>query len=160
MAPPPGPISAGILLYRLVGDVVEVMIAHPGGPFWANKHEGAWSIPKGLIEPGEDPETAARREFAEETGAAAPEVLIDLGAVVQRAGKTVCAYAGEGDLDTASVVSNLIAIPWPPRSGRTIEVPEIDRMVWVSLDEARLLLNRAQAVLIDRLVDHLGTGRR
>ncbi|MDQ3782242.1 MAG: NUDIX domain-containing protein [Actinomycetota bacterium] len=155
------PVSAGVLMYRIGGDgEVEVLIGHPGGPFWARKDAGAWTIPKGLANGDEDLEAAARREFTEETGAAAPQDLVDLGVVVQRAGKRVHAFAGEGDLDPATVVSNLVSVTWPPRSGRTIEVPEIDRVSWVSLDEARRLLNPAQAGLVDRLADHLRTRDR
>jgi predicted NUDIX family NTP pyrophosphohydrolase len=159
-AVPIQPVSCGLLLYRRHGDSVEVLIAHPGGPFWAKKDVGAWTIPKGLAELGEDEEQAARREFTEETGAAAPAELVDLGTVVQKAGKTVHAFAGEGDLDPAAAVSNMVTIAWPPRSGRTIEVPEVDRVVWVAPGEARRLLNPAQGPLVDRLVSHLATSLR
>ncbi len=159
-AVPVQPVSCGVLLYRLAGGSVEVLIAHPGGPFWAKKDAGAWTIPKGLAEPGEDEERAARREFTEETGATAPVELVDLGTVRQKAGKTVHAFAGEGDLDPAAAVSNVVTVVWPPRSGRTIEVPEVDRVAWVAPDEARRLLNPAQAPLVDRLVSHLATSLR
>ncbi len=154
------PVSCGVLLYRLAGAAIEVLIAHPGGPFWAKRDEGAWSIPKGLVEGEEDPETAARREFAEELGLPAPEVLHDLGTVVQKAGKTVHAFAGEGDVDPAAVVSNVVTIKWPPGSTGSLEIPEIDRVAWVGPDDARRLLNPAQAALVDRLLDQLKSDLR
>ncbi len=158
---PSQPVSCGLLLYRRDGDAIEVLIAHPGGPFWEKKDVGASrSVPKGLAEPGEDPEQAARREFAEETGATAPVHLVDLGTVVQKAGKTVHAFAGEGDLDPAGIVSNAVRITWPPRSGRTLDVPEVDRVAWVGPEEAHRLLNPAQAPLVDRLLSHLGSSLR
>jgi predicted NUDIX family NTP pyrophosphohydrolase len=154
------PISCGVLLYRRAEAVIEVLIAHPGGPFWAKRDEGAWSIPKGLAEAGEDPETAARREFAEELGLPAPDVLVDLGTLVQKAGKTVHAFAGEGDVDPATIVSNVVTIRWPPGSTGTRQVPEIDRVAWVAPDDARRLLNPAQVALVDRLLDHLNPDLR
>jgi predicted NUDIX family NTP pyrophosphohydrolase len=160
MAAVPKPISYGILLYRRTGGTIEVLIAHPGGPFWAKRDEGAWSIPKGLAEAGEGAEAAARREFAEEIGVPAPDRLVDLGTVVQKAGKTVHAFAGEGQVDPAFVASNLVTVEWPPRSARLIEVPEIDRVAWVSPDDARRLLNPAQGPLVDRLLDHLAADLR
>ena len=123
-------ISAGILLYRKRPAGVEVLLVHPGGPFWRKKDEAAWSIPKGLAEDGEDLGAAARREFLEETGAVVSGEFIDLGAHRQPGGKTVVAFACEGDFDPARLSSNMFAMEWPPRSGRTTEFPEVDRAGW------------------------------
>ena len=147
--------SAGVLLFRRRTGVLEVLIAHPGGPFWANRDEGAWSIPKGEIDDGEDPEEAAKREFAEEIGVAPEGELVSLGSATQRAGKTVLAWAMEGDFDPADLVSNDFSIEWPPRSGRMASFPEIDRVAWVTAQEAARRLNPAQVVFIDRLIAHL-----
>jgi predicted NUDIX family NTP pyrophosphohydrolase len=148
--------SAGILLYRAGDGGPEVLLVHPGGPFWAKKDLGAWSIPKGEYEPGEDPQACALREFEEETGTALPEqALVELGAVVQKAGKEVTAWAARGDLDPATVRSNSFTMQWPPRSGREQEFPEIDRAEWFALDEARAKLVAAQAELLDRLVERV-----
>jgi predicted NUDIX family NTP pyrophosphohydrolase len=149
-------VSAGIALYRTTADGPEVLIAHPGGPLWANRNEGAWSIPKGLVDPGEDLEAAARREFAEETGHLPSGPAHDLGTVRLRSGKVVHGFAVEGDLDPAHVVSNTFPLEWPPRSGRYVETPEIDRVAWCPPDEAKRLVNPAQAELIDRLMAWLG----
>jgi predicted NUDIX family NTP pyrophosphohydrolase len=144
--------SAGILLYRRAGEGLEVLLVHPGGPFWAKKDLGAWSIPKGEHDEGEDALAAALREFAEETGTALPPgALADLGTVKQRAGKVIQAWAAEGDLDAAAVRSNTFSMEWPPRSGRTREFPEIDRAAWFGLAEARERINPAQAAFLDRL---------
>jgi len=140
--------SAGVLLRRPSG---EVLLVHPGGPFWSKRDEGAWSIPKGEYADGEDPEAAARREFAEELGVDAPASLTDLGTVRQKNGKEVRAFLASGDLDVAAVVSNTFTMEWPPRSGRTAEFPEIDRAAWFSLDEARAKVNPAQAAFLERL---------
>ncbi|MHB1931219.1 MAG: NUDIX domain-containing protein, partial [Acidimicrobiales bacterium] len=150
--------SAGLLLYRLrpPGEV-EVLLVHPGGPAWAKRDIGAWSVPKGELDPGEDPAAAAEREFAEELGTASPTGRrLDLGQVTQASGKVVTAWAAEGDLDTSAVVSNLFEMEWPPRSGRRASFPEVDRAEWFTLDEARRQINPAQEVLLDRLRDHLG----
>jgi predicted NUDIX family NTP pyrophosphohydrolase len=149
--------SAGILLYRLSGrGSIEVLIAHPGGPAWANRDTGAWSIPKGELEDGEAAWAVARREFEEETGHAAPAGKpIELGEVRQRSGKVVEAWALEGDLDPAAAVSNTFALEWPPRSGRWITIPEVDRVEWVSPEGARERLNPAQIVFVERLLDAL-----
>lgn len=153
-----GVISAGILLHRTVDGRLELLIAHPGGPFWANKDEGAWSIPKGLVEEGEDPALAAVREFTEETGCAVdPEALEPLGSVTLRSRKTVVAFAVEGSCDPAAITSNTFEIEWPPRSGRRRSFPEIDRVEWVSPEEARTRLNAAQRPLVDRLMNALGS---
>lgn len=150
--------SAGILLYR-VGEGIEVLLVHPGGPYWANRTEGAWSIPKGEYDPdSEDGLAAAIREFAEELGSPPPVgEYIALGDVTQRAGKVVSAWAVEGDLDAASIVSNTFEIEWPPGSGRTEEFPEIDRAEWFDLDVARAAINPAQSTFLDRLVDVRGS---
>lgn len=147
--------SAGILLYRR-RDAVEVWIAHMGGPFWARKDEGAWTIPKGEPSPGEDPFETALREFAEELGVPAPSSdPLPLGDVKQSGGKVVTAWALEGDLDASAIASNLVEIAWPPRSGRTLLVPELDRAGWFSPDEARRLVVKAQAAFVDRLEELL-----
>jgi predicted NUDIX family NTP pyrophosphohydrolase len=144
--------SAGIVLYRVGDGGLEVLLVHPGGPFWAKKDLGAWSIPKGEYEPDEDPQACALREFEEETGAQLPATeLIELGAVVQKGGKEVTAWAARGDLDPASVRSNTFTMQWPPRSGREQEFPEVDRAQWFALDEARAKIVSAQAELLDRL---------
>jgi predicted NUDIX family NTP pyrophosphohydrolase len=144
--------SAGILLHRRGDAGVEVLLVHPGGPFWARKDLGAWSIPKGELDEHEDPRACAAREFAEETGTQLPDgALEDLGSVKLKSGKVVVAFAVAGDLDAATVVSNTFELEWPPRSGRTQTVPEIDRAEWFSLDAAREKLNPAQAAFVDRL---------
>jgi predicted NUDIX family NTP pyrophosphohydrolase len=149
--------SAGILLYRLRDGEPEVLIVHPGGPFWARKDAGAWSIPKGEYDDGEDPHACALREFEEETGTLLdPDELADLGEVRLRSGKQVTAWAVEGDLDADTVVSNTFEMEWPPRSGRRQEFPEVDRAGWFALDEARAKLNPAQGAFLDRLRDLLG----
>jgi predicted NUDIX family NTP pyrophosphohydrolase len=149
--------SAGILLYRLPGDAPEVLLVHPGGPFWARKDRGAWSIPKGEYEQGDDPRACALREFEEELGTPLPSAaLADLGTITQRAGKLVTAWAAEGDFDTARVHSNSFTMEWPPKSGVVREFPEIDRAEWFEIAEARQRIIPAQAELLDRLLAHLG----
>jgi predicted NUDIX family NTP pyrophosphohydrolase len=145
--------SAGILLYRRSGGALNVLLVHPGGPFWARRDEGVWSIPKGEYEDGsEEPLVAARREFAEELGSPAPDgEPIELGEVTQRAGKRVHAWALEGDLDASAIVSNTCFVEWPPRSGRQLEIPEVDRAEWLSPADARAKINPAQVALLDRL---------
>jgi predicted NUDIX family NTP pyrophosphohydrolase len=148
--------SAGILLFRRGSGGVEVLLVHPGGPFWSRRDEAAWSIPKGECADGEDPMAAARREFEEETGTAPPPgALVELGEVRQRSGKRVTAWAAEGDLDPAAVVSNTFVLEWPPRSGRMQEYPEVDRAAWFGAEEARRRLVPAQAAFVDRLLEHL-----
>jgi predicted NUDIX family NTP pyrophosphohydrolase len=130
---------------------------HPGGPFWARRDAGAWSIPKGEYDEGEDPRACALREFEEETGTAlAPGALVDLGSVKQKGGKVVSAWAAEGDLDAEAVRSNTFTMEWPPRSGRTAEFPEIDRAGWFDGAAAREKLVSAQTELLDRLLERLG----
>lgn len=148
--------SAGIVLYRVSGSDLEVLIAHPGGPYWARKDNGAWSIPKGIVELHEDPKTTARREFIEEIGPDPGEPQIDLGQVKMRGGKIVVAWAVEGDFDPADLDSNEVEIEFPWRSGRKIRFPEIDRVMWAKPQVARKKLNPAQGPLVDRLVETLG----
>ena len=145
--------SAGILLWRRgSGGAVEVLLVHPGGPYWAKKDLGAWSIPKGEYDDDEDPRACARREFAEETGTTLPEgALTELGSVRLASGKSVVAFAAPGELDPGTVRSNRFELEWPPRSGRIQAFPEIDRAAWFGLEEARERLNPAQAAFVDRL---------
>jgi predicted NUDIX family NTP pyrophosphohydrolase len=144
-------ISAGILMYRDGAAGMEVLLAHPGGPFWRNRDLGAWSIPKGEFHGVEDPEAAARREFAEELGVELTGPLQPLGQLRQRGGKTVIAYASKGTLDVANVRSNQIPIEWPPRTGRIIYVSEIDRAAWFELPLARKKILASQEPFLDRL---------
>jgi predicted NUDIX family NTP pyrophosphohydrolase len=144
--------SAGILLHRERDGRREVLLVHPGGPFWARKDAGAWSIPKGEYGDGEDPQACARREFEEELGTPLDAgELTELGSVRQRNGKVVVAFAAEGDLDAASILSNTFELEWPPRSGTIREFPEVDRAAWFDLETAREKLIPAQAALLDRL---------
>ncbi|MEA2382315.1 MAG: hypothetical protein QOH72_2286 [Solirubrobacteraceae bacterium] len=146
--------SAGILLHRRRAGAHEVLLVHPGGPFWANKDAGAWSIPKGEYEDGEEPRAAALREFAEELGTPPPDgELVALGEVRQRSGKVVTAWALAGDADADVARSNTFTMEWPPRSGEMREFPEVDRAAWFSLDEARERILPAQAPLLDRLAE-------
>lgn len=146
--------SAGILLYRRTADgTLELLIAHMGGPFWARKDAGAWSIPKGEIENGEEALAVARREFEEELGSAPPPVeLFDLGEITQRNGKRVVVFAGEADFDPDAIRSNTFAMEWPRGSGTLRDFPEVDRAAWVSPDEARGKLVSGQAEFVDRLI--------
>ena len=144
--------SAGILLYRHGDDGPEVLLVHPGGPFFARRDDGAWSIPKGLYEDDEEPLAAARREFAEELGSPCPDgPTLELGEIRQKNGKRVTAWAVEGDLDAEAITSNTFELEWPPRSGRRQEFPEVDRVAWFTLDAARVKILAAQAPLLDRL---------
>ena len=148
--------SAGLLLYRRSGTEVEVLIAHPGGPFWVRKDDGAWSIPKGEYYVGEDPWQAATREFAEELGLAPPDgERIELGDVRQSGGKVVTAFAVRADLDVSGARSNTVEMEWPRGSGRTLEFPEIDRVEWVPLEVAQVKLLEGQTPLLARLREHL-----
>lgn len=152
------PRSAGILLFRRDGGEVRFLLVHPGGPFWAKKDAGAWSIPKGGIEDEEEPRACAIRELEEELGEAPeldPEELIELGRVKQKAGKVVEAWAAEGEFDPAALASNTFAMEWPPRSGKRQEFPEVDRAEWFDLETAREKILPAQAEFLDRLLEHL-----
>jgi predicted NUDIX family NTP pyrophosphohydrolase len=149
--------SAGLLLFRRTGLQVEVLLVHPGGPFWAKKDEGAWSIPKGEFAEGEDPLDAARREFEEETGRAISGDSLPLTPVRQAGGKTVHAWAIESDFDVATLKSNTFSMEWPPRSGRHQEFPEIDRACWFSLPDARRKILNGQEPLLLELERRLGT---
>jgi predicted NUDIX family NTP pyrophosphohydrolase len=145
--------SAGIVLHRSGAAGVEVLLVHPGGPFWARKDAGAWSIPKGEYEDGEDPLACALREFEEETGTRLDATdVVELGSVRQKSGKQVTAWAVAGDLDPATVRSNTFAMEWPPRSGRQAEFPEVDRAEWFGVEVAREKLVSGQVELLDRLV--------
>lgn len=146
-------------MFRQDRGEIEVLIGHPGGPFWASKDEGAWSVPKGMVEPGEDTEQAARREFQEETGLElGGGGMIPLGSVVLKSGKEVVAWAISGVVDTAGATSNTVTVEWPRGSGRSITFPEIDRLLWCSLTEAGIRLNPAQRPFLARLVKSLDRG--
>jgi predicted NUDIX family NTP pyrophosphohydrolase len=151
--------SAGLLLYRRRDGAVELLLVHPGGPLWARRDAGAWSIPKGEVGEGEDPRAVALREFEEETGHPPPRgELVALGEVRQRGGKLVTAWAAAGDLDPAAITSNTFTLEWPPRSGRRREFPEVDRAGWFDPATAREKLLATQAELVDRLLTALGEG--
>ena len=150
--------SAGILLYRLAGGSLEVLLVHPGGPLWAKKDLGVWSIPKGEPDDGEDLRDCALREMGEELGsppALSADELVELGTVRQKSGKVVHGWAAEADFDPAALRSNSFAMEWPPRSGVEREFPEVDRAEWFDPDTARLKINPAQVAFVDRLLDHL-----
>jgi predicted NUDIX family NTP pyrophosphohydrolase len=143
--------SAGVLLFRRVVGEIEVLLAHPGGPFWKNKDDGAWSIPKGECADNEDPLAAAKREFAEETGFTPSGDFVPLGEIRQPGGKVVSAWAVEGDFDTKLLRSNTFSMPWPPGSGKMREFPEIDRAEWFTLEVARRKILKGQAEFLERL---------
>lgn len=147
-----GKQSAGILLYRRTAGVLQVFLVHPGGPFFKKKDTGAWSIPKGEISDNEEPLAAAKREFFEETGQQVDGRFIKLGPVTLKSGKTVYAWAVEGDIDHETIFSNLFEMEWPPKSGKKQSFPEIDKAAWFNCDEARLKINPAQAALIESLI--------
>jgi predicted NUDIX family NTP pyrophosphohydrolase len=154
----PAKQSAGVLLFRRRGAAPEFLLVHPGGPYWSKRDEGSWSIPKGGIEDGEDPRDTALRELGEELGPAPkldPGELIELGAIRQKAGKVVEAWAAEADFDAEALASNTFEMEWPPRSGRTAEFPEVDRAEWFDPETARRKILAAQAELLDRLLAHL-----
>jgi len=143
--------SAGILAFRKTNGRIEVLLVHPGGPFWRNKDLGAWSIPKGEYGADEIPEDVARREFHEELGIELTQAVIPLGDIKQRGGKTVTAFAAEAHLDVSNIASNHFEIEWPPRSGQRREFPEVDRAEWFDIAAGRARINEAQAELLDRL---------
>ncbi|OCB25926.1 NTP pyrophosphohydrolase [Mycobacterium malmoense] len=148
-------LSAGVLLYRTRDGVVEVLIAHPGGPFWARKDNGAWSIPKGEYAEGEDPWAAAQREFSEELGLSVPAGhRLDLGQLKQSGGKVVTAFAVRGNLDVSDARSNTFELEWPKGSGTVREFPEVDRVGWFSVAQARVKLLKGQLGFLDRLMAH------
>ncbi|HET7231134.1 MAG TPA: NUDIX domain-containing protein [Longimicrobium sp.] len=149
--------SAGLLMYRRLPGGVEIFLVHPGGPFWARKDAGAWSIPKGEYVPGEDPLDAARREFTEETGIVPEGEFVELGVVKQAGGKIVTAWAFEGDCDPADIRSNNFTMEWPPRSGRQQEFPEVDRAEWFGLETASEKILKGQLPFLGRLADLLGS---
>jgi len=144
-------VSAGLLLFRRQAGRLEVFIAHPGGPFWRDRDAGAWTIPKGIVEAGEDLLDAARREFLEETSIVPVGPFIPLGSIRQKAGKMVHAWAWEGEADPATITSNTMRTEWPRGSGRMIEFPEVDRCAWFDPATAKSKMNPAQAELVDRL---------
>lgn len=151
--------SAGILLYRRVAGKPQVLLVHPGGPYWAKRDLGAWTIPKGECEEGEEPRDCALRELAEELGAAPAldlEALIELGSIRQKSGKVVEAWGGEAEFDPAKLDSNSFELEWPPRSGELRSFPEVDRAEWFDPELARRKVLPAQAELIDRLLEHVG----
>lgn len=148
-------MSAGLLLFRRGSAGLELFLAHPGGPFWVRRDDGAWTIPKGLVNEGEELLDAARREFEEETGIKPLGTFLTLGSARQKAGKVVHAWAWEGDADPATVFSNLMRTEWPRGSGRILEFPEVDRCAWFDAPTARRKLNAAQAVFVDRLEELL-----
>ncbi len=149
--------SAGILLYKREGGKLRVLLVHPGGPFWAKKDLGAWSIPKGEYADGEDPAAAALRECEEELGQRLQGNLVPLGEARQPSGKRVVAYALEGDFDVSRLCSNSFEMEWPPRSGRRQSFPEVDRAAWFVLDDARSRIHSGQKVFLDRLAERIGT---
>jgi len=149
--------SAGLLPYRFTARVLEVLLVHPGGPFWARKDDGAWTLAKGEIADGEEPVDAARREFREETSFESSGELLPLGEVKQPGGKIVVAWAFRGDFDPVEVVSNSFEMEWPPHSGRRRKFPEVDRAAWFTLAVARTKILRAQAPFLERLERDLGS---
>jgi predicted NUDIX family NTP pyrophosphohydrolase len=156
--------SGGILLFRRTPGGLEVLLAHPGGPYWQRQDHGSWSVPKGVAEDGEALEAVAAREFGEETGFALESIVrepgepwLDLGEVTLKSGKVIRAWGVEGNLDPAAATSNEIEIEWPPRTGRRLVIPEVDRVAWFGLDEARRRAHPVQAAFVDRLEARLGT---
>jgi predicted NUDIX family NTP pyrophosphohydrolase len=155
-----GKRSAGILLFRRTPGLVEVLLVHPGGPFWSKKDDGAWFMPKGELEPDEEPLSAARREFREELGSEPPTgEPLSLGTVKNKSGKLIYAWALEGSFDSSTFRSNTVAIEWPPRSGKMKDFPEVDRAVFFSLADATIKLHEAERPLLERLAALLGTLR-
>ena len=150
--------SAGLVMYRIRGGALEVLLVHLGGPLWGKKDAGAWFVPKGEIEPGEDEFAAAQREFEEETGFKSTDPFLALGSVKHKSGKTVTAWAFEGDCDPAALRSNTFKMEWPPRSGKHHEFPEVDRAAWFTIEAAREKIHPAEFELLDRLGRHLEQG--
>jgi predicted NUDIX family NTP pyrophosphohydrolase len=151
--------SAGVLIYRL-GPGIEVLLVHPGGPYWRRRDRGAWQIPKGAIDPGEEPEAAARREVAEEIGLELAVDLVPLGEIRQAGGKRVIAFAAEQDFDPAALTSNTFELEWPPKSGTTVAFPEVDGARWMNIPQAREAMLESQQPLLDRLREALGQPNR
>ncbi len=150
-------LSAGILMYRGFPHALELLLVHPGGPFWAKKNKGAWSIPKGEYTTGEEPLDVAKREFDEELGCPAPSAtFVPLGEIRQRSRKLITAFAAQGDFDSATLKSNRFEMEWPPKSGRTQSFPEVDRARWFAPAEAREKIQPGQVPFIDRLLEYLG----
>jgi len=150
--------SAGLLMYRRLAGELEVFLVHPGGPFWTKRDKGVWTIPKGEYGPDESPLVAARREFEEETGFHTTEEFLDLGSIKQKSGKLVNAWAFEGDCDPAQLISNTCEIEWPPRSGRRLEIPEVDRGRWFSISEAHEYVREEQREFLRRLYEIVWRG--
>ncbi|MBD0284623.1 MAG: NUDIX domain-containing protein [Bacteroidota bacterium] len=152
--------SAGILMYRQSNNYVEVFLVHPGGPFWKGKEIGAWSVPKGEFVEGEDPLSAAKREFEEETGTAIEGDFMELKTIQQKGGKLVYAWAVEGDIDADNIKSNTFKQEWPYKSGKWQTFPEVDKAAWFSVEEAKKKINPAQAALIDDLIERLAKSEK
>lgn len=150
-------VSSGLLLFRRSSGSLEIFLAHPGGPFWSRRDDGAWTIPKGVVNEGEDLLDGARREFLEETGIEPRGPYIELGAIRQKAGKTVHGWAWEGDADASTITSNMSQSEWPRGSGKFVTYPEVDRCEWFDADTARVKMNPAQSAFVDRLRDILHT---
>ncbi|HXS68900.1 MAG TPA: NUDIX domain-containing protein [Candidatus Polarisedimenticolia bacterium] len=153
-------VSAGLLMYRVRAGELEFLLAHPGGPFWKNRDAGAWTIPKGEIQSGEDPLTAARREFQEEIGLKPDGKFIQLKPITQKGGKLVHAWAFEGECDTACIRSNTFQMEWPPRSGKFTTCPEVDRACFFGMTEAKQKINQAQVAFLEELSEILGSKSR
>jgi len=153
----PAKRSAGLLMYRVRGGALQVLLAHPGGPYWSRRDDGAWALPKGEIEPDEDPLAAACREFQEETGVTPQGPFASLGELKQSGGKHVQAWAFEGDMHPDALVSNTFELEWPPRSGKLQSYPEVDRVAWFTVDEAAVKLLASQRPFLERLVSALQT---
>ena len=147
--------SAGLLMFRESGESHEVFLVHPGGPYWAKKDEGVWTLPKGEYDDGEEPLAAAQREFQEETGFLASGPFLELGSISQKSGKVVMAWAFAGDCDPSALVSNTCEIEWPPRSKKRIVIPEIDRGAWFSFETASIYIREEQRPLLQRLKENL-----
>jgi predicted NUDIX family NTP pyrophosphohydrolase len=152
--------SAGILMYRRAAQGLELLLVHPGGPFWARKDLGAWSIPKGEYEESEEPLAAAKREFREELGAEPKGAFVELGVLVQPSRKEIIAWAVEGEFPVAELKSNTFELEWPPKSGKRRQFPEVDRAEWFGLKDARRKILRGQVEFVDRLMAHVGYVQR